>query len=80
MPYAELLANLKKQLQGQLGHTNSGSTRMDEACKLGMIKHTWLNKGGVASVIPLKILEKIWPILYHSLRGMNAGHFVTHTK
>ncbi len=58
-PYAELLANLKKQLRGLLGHTNSGSMRMDEAGKLGMIKQMWLNKGGVASIVPLKILEKI---------------------
>jgi hypothetical protein len=79
-PYAKLLANLMKQLSGLLGHTNSGSTRMDKAGKLGMIKQMWLNKGGVASVVPLKILEKIWPISYHSLRGMNASHFVIHAK
>jgi hypothetical protein len=53
---------------------------MDKVGKLRMIKHMWLNKGGVASIVPLKILEKIWPILYHSSRGMNAGHFVIHTK
>jgi hypothetical protein len=53
---------------------------MDEAGKLGMINQMWLNKGGVASVVPLKTLEKIWPILYHSLRGMNAVHFIIHTK
>ena len=53
---------------------------MDKAGKLGMIKQMCLNKGGVASVVPLKILEKIWPISYHSSRGMNPGHFVIDTK
>ncbi len=38
-----------------------------------------LNKGGVASIGPLKILEKIWPITYSLHKGMNAGKFVLHT-
>jgi hypothetical protein len=51
---------------------------MDEAGNLRAIKKMWLNEGRVASVIPLKILEKIWPVLYHSAKGMNPGHFVIH--
>ncbi len=47
---------------------------------LGAIKKMWLNKCGVESIIPLKILEMIWPISYHSKKGMNAGHFIIHTN
>jgi hypothetical protein len=78
MPYTHLLDILRKQMRGLCGHTNSGLTTMDEAGNLGAIKKMWLNKGGVASVIPLKILQKIWPVLYHSTKGMNPGHFVIH--
>jgi hypothetical protein len=39
----------------------------------------WLNKGGIASVVPLKILEKTWPITYSLHKGMNTGKFVLHT-
>jgi hypothetical protein len=52
---------------------------MDRAGDLGQIKQIWLNKGGIASIVPLKILEKIWPITYSSHKGMNAGKFVLHT-
>jgi hypothetical protein len=77
-PYAHLLNYLRKQMHGLCGHTNSGSMTMDKAGNLGAIKKMWLNKGGVASMIPLKILEKIWPVLYHSAKEMNPGHFVIH--
>jgi hypothetical protein len=77
-PYAHLLENLKKQLQGLCDHTNSGLSTMDEAGTLGAIKKMWLNEGGVASVIPLKILEKIWPVSYHFAKGTNPGQFVIH--
>jgi len=80
-PYEEILENLKKQRTALRGHTkNSGSTIMDQAGDLGDIKQMWLNECGVASVVPLKVLEKIWPISYHSARGMNAGKFVIHTN
>ena len=52
---------------------------MDRAGDLGQIKQMWLNEGGVASVVPLKILEKIWPITYSLHKGMNTGKFVLHT-
>ncbi len=51
---------------------------MDKAGALGAVKKMWLSKGGVASVILLKILEKIWPVSYHSAKGMNPGQFVIH--
>jgi hypothetical protein len=51
----------------------------DMAGNLGAIKKMWLNKCGVLSIIPLKILKMIWPILYHSKKGMNPGHFIIHT-
>ena len=66
-------------MHGLCGHTDSGSTTMDKAGNLGAIKKMWLNEGRVASMIPLKILEKIWPVLYHSAKGMNPGHFVIHS-
>jgi hypothetical protein len=78
-PYAHLLNNLMKQLCGFCGHTNSVSTTIDMAGKLGTIKKMWLNECGVASAIPLKVLEMIWPISYHSKKGMNPGHFIIHT-
>ena len=30
------------------------------------------------SVIPLKVLENIWPVSYHSKRGINPGKIVIH--
>jgi hypothetical protein len=33
---------------------------------------------GIANIVPLKVLEKIWRITYNSHRGMNTGHFVIH--
>jgi hypothetical protein len=44
------------------------------------LKKVWLNEGGVASVVPLKLLEQIYPVSYHSAKGMNAGHFVIHSR
>jgi hypothetical protein len=59
MPYAHLLDNLMKHLRGFCSHTISRSTTMDMADDLGAIKKMWLNKYGVASVLPLKVLEMI---------------------
>jgi hypothetical protein len=50
------------------------------AGNLGVIKKMWLNKCGVASIVPLKVLKMIWPNLYDSQRRMNPGHFVIHTN
>jgi hypothetical protein len=52
---------------------------MDMAGNLGTIKKMWLNKCGVASVVPLKVLEMIWPILYHSKKAINPGDFIIPT-
>ncbi len=38
-----------------------------------------MNEGGIANIVPLKVLEKIWRITYDSHKGMNAGHFMIHT-
>jgi len=78
--YPEILENLRQQKMCLRGHTNTGSTTIDHAGELGDIKPMWLNEGGVASVVPLKILEKIWPVSYNSARGMNPGKFIIHTQ
>jgi hypothetical protein len=74
--YREILESLKKQLRGMCSHTNLGLTTMDKAGALSVMKKMWLNEGGVASIIPLKILVKIWPVSYHSVKGMNPGQFI----
>jgi hypothetical protein len=79
MPYAHLLKNLMKHLCSLCGHRNSGFTTVDMASNLNAIKKMWLNKCGVVSGVPLKVLEMIWPISYHSKKRMNPGHFIIHT-
>ncbi len=46
---------------------------------MGAIKKVWYNEGGVATIVTLKMLEQIFPILYQSHKGMNPGHFVIHS-
>ncbi len=77
-PYREILENLKKQLRCLCRHTNSGLMTMDKAGALGAMKKMWLNKDGVTSVIPLKILEKTWPVSHHLAKGMSPGQFIIH--
>jgi hypothetical protein len=77
-PYPELLSNLKKKLCGLIGHSNAGSCRMDSSGMLQALKQVWLNKGGVATTIPLKQLEKLCPMTYDST--CNGGVFVCRTK
>jgi hypothetical protein len=50
---------------------------MDTARNNGAIKQMWLNKGGVAAIMPLKVLKKIWPVTYSS--RCHDGQFVWHT-
>ncbi len=38
----------------------------------------WLNKGGVVTIIPLKQLEKLCPVIYDFTR--NVGAFICRTK
>ena len=59
--YPNLLENMKKQVQGLVGHSNGGLCGMDTAGELRAIKHMWLNKDGVVTIIPLNLFEKIWP-------------------
>ncbi len=61
-PYPELLENMRKQARGLVGHSNAGSCGMDTAGEMGAVKQMWLNKGRVATIIPLKVLKKIWPV------------------
>jgi hypothetical protein len=77
-PYPELLLNLKKELHGLIGHSKAGSCGMDSSGLLGALKQVWLNKGRVATIIPLKQLEKLCPVIYDSTR--NGGTFVCRTK
>jgi hypothetical protein len=52
---------------------------MDSSGSLGDIEQVWLfNEGGVATIIPLKQLEKLCPVVYDSTR--NGGAFVCRTK
>ena len=50
---------------------------MELAGSLGAIPKMWVNEGGVATIIPLKVLKKIWQVTYDSTR--NGGRFVVWT-
>ena len=76
-PYPELLKNIEQQKHGLVGHSNAGSCGMDKAGDLGAIKQVWLNEGGIATIVPLKILEQIWPVTYNS--KCHGGKFVLKT-
>ena len=77
-PYPELLSNLKKQACGIISHSKAGLCEMDSSGSLGALEQVWLNKGGVAMIIPLKQLEKLYPVVYDSTRI--GGAFICHTK
>ncbi len=77
-PYPELLLNLKKELHGLTGHSNAGLCGIDLSGLLGALEQVWLNKGRVATIIPLKQLKKLCPVLYDST--CNGGVFVCRTK
>jgi hypothetical protein len=61
-----------------MGHSNVGLGGMDMSGEMGAVDQMWLNKGGVATIIPLKVLKKIWPVTYDS--RCNGGRFVIHTN
>jgi hypothetical protein len=69
---------MEKQARNIIGHSNTRLCEMDTAREMGPIKQMWLNKGGVTTIVPLKILEKIWPVTCDS-RGF-TGLFVIHTN
>jgi hypothetical protein len=75
-PYPHLLTNLKKEERALMGQSNMGSGGMEMSGEIGAVDQMWLNKGGVATIIPLKVLKKIWPVTYDSRR--NGGPFVIH--
>ncbi len=77
-PYPHLLKNLKKEECALVGHSNMGLGGMEMSGKMGAVKQMWLNEGGVATIIPLKVLEKTWLVSYDSRR--NGGCFVIHTN
>jgi hypothetical protein len=77
-PYPKILENLRKQACGLVRHSNAGSCGMDTTGETGAVKQMWLNEGRVATIIPLKVLEKIWPVRYDS--ECYGGLFVIHTK
>jgi len=77
-PYPELLLNLKKQACRLIGHSNAGSCGMDSSGLLGTLDQVWLNVGRVATIIPLKQLKKLCPMVYDSTH--NRGTFICHTK
>ena len=78
-PYRELLQNVRETERGLIGHSNCGSTTMTHLGDVGRIRGMWLNESGIANIVPLEDLAKIWRITYDSAGGMNAGHFVIHT-
>ncbi len=48
------------QEHGLVGHSNVGMCGVDTAGDMGAIEQMWLNEGGVAAIVSLKVLEKIW--------------------
>jgi hypothetical protein len=40
----------------------------------------WLNEGGIASIVLLKVMAKLWRITYNSGWGTQPGHFIIHTN
>jgi hypothetical protein len=80
-PYHEHLGNVEVQGGALVGHSNAGSCGMDTTGDMGAIKQMWLNKGRVAArvavIVPLKVLEKIWPKTYDS--SYKDGQFIWHT-
>ncbi len=79
--HKSFLENLRLQEQGLVGHSSAGSCGIDGVGTTGAMKKMWYNKGGIATIVPLKVLEleRIFPILYQSHKGMNPGHFVIHS-
>jgi hypothetical protein len=76
-PYPHLLKILKKEERALVGHSNMGLGGMEMSSEMGAVKQMWLNEGEVVTIIPLKVLEKIWPVSYDSRH--NGGCFVIHT-
>ncbi len=65
-PYPELLSNLKKELRGLIGYSNAGLCGMDSSGLLRALEQVWLNKSVAATIILLKQLKKLCPVMYDS--------------
>jgi hypothetical protein len=76
--YPKLLENMRKQACGLVRHSNAGLCGMNTTGEMGAVKQMWLNKSGVATIIPLKVIETIWPITFDS--RCFSGSFVIHTN
>ena len=79
LPYRQILKDVHEVSRGLVGHSNCGSTTMNEIGNLGKLEGMWINEGGIANIIPLEAIARIWRITYDSAGGMNAGYFVIHT-
>jgi hypothetical protein len=77
-PYPHLLMNLKKEEHALMGHSNMGLGGMEMNGEMGAVNQMLLNERGVATIIPLKVLKKIWPVTYGS--RCNGGRFIIHTN
>ena len=76
-PYPELLESIEKQKRGLMGHGNAGSTFMGESGSLGKVKNVWVNKGGIANILPFSELIKICRVTFDSDK---SDQFVVHTE
>ena len=50
---------------------------MSSSGEIRALKKMWLNEGGVATILPLKELEKLWHAAYDSRH--HGGAFILHT-
>jgi hypothetical protein len=77
-PYPQIPRHLMMQAHRLVGHSNVGLCGMNSSGELGAIKQMWLNKGGVATISPLKQIELILTVSYNS--GSNRGLFIIHSN
>ena len=84
--YSQLLKHLTPQKHGLVGYSNAGSCTMTSAGQFGDIRKMWLNKGGIATIVPLKQIKTIWPVSYDTCIGSdfvihtNVGDVIAHTN
>jgi hypothetical protein len=76
-PYPELFTGIKTEDRGLIGHGNAGSTVMGETGHLGKLNKAWVNRGGIANIVPFNELIKHCRVTFDSTEGNN---FVVHTK
>ena len=76
-PFTYLLTNVKEQARVLMGDSNAGSCSMNSSGEVGALKKVRLNKGRVATILPLKELEKLWHVVFDSRH--HGGAFVLNT-